>query len=49
MGRLVRKPTLPGAEPAQTGGGDFGGMFQTQARTRPAAEAAPATIIYCAR
>src|ERR1700734_1004463 len=39
MGRLVRKPTLPGAEPAQTGGGDFGGMFQTQARTRPTAEA----------
>lgn len=41
MGRLVRKPTLPGAEPAQTGGGDFGGIFQTQARARPVAEAMP--------
>jgi hypothetical protein len=40
MGRLVRKPTLPSAEPAQTGG-DFGGMFQTAARTRPAVEAVP--------
>src|ERR1700722_15817169 len=40
MGGLVRKPTLPGAEPAQTGG-DFGGMFQTTARARPAVEAVP--------
>jgi hypothetical protein len=40
MGRLVRKPILPSAEPAQTGG-DFGGMFQPQARIRPVAEAMP--------
>src|ERR1700733_4102729 len=40
MGRLVRNPTLPSAEPAQIGG-DFGGMFQTAARTRPAVEAVP--------
>ena len=30
MGRLVRKPKLPEAEPQ--GGGDFGGMFQSRAR-----------------
>ena len=41
MGRLVRKPILPSAEPAQTGGGDFGGMFQTQARPRSITEAVP--------
>ena len=35
MGRLVRKPKLPEAEPQ---GGDFGGMFQS--RARPAATAA---------
>jgi len=29
MGRLVRKPRLPEAEPQ---GGDFGGMFQSRAR-----------------
>jgi hypothetical protein len=40
MGRLVRKPTLPDAEPAQSGG-DFGGMFQTAARAKPAVEAVP--------
>ncbi len=40
MGRLVRKPTLPSAEPAETGG-DFGGIFQTATRTRPAVEAVP--------
>ena len=34
MGRLVRKPKLPEAEPQ---GSDFGGMFQT--RARPAATA----------
>jgi hypothetical protein len=37
MGRLVRKPTLPEAEPQ--GGGDFGGMFQS--RARPALTGAP--------
>ena len=35
MGRLVRKPKLPEAEPQ---GGDFGGMFQS--RARPAATGA---------
>jgi hypothetical protein len=40
MGRLVRKPTLASAEPAQTGG-DFGGMFNTATRARPAVEAVP--------
>jgi len=35
MGRLVRKPKLPEAEPAQTS--DFGGMFQP--RARPATQA----------
>jgi hypothetical protein len=40
MGRLVRKPTLPAAEVAQAAG-DFGGLFQAPARTRPAVEAAP--------
>jgi hypothetical protein len=33
MGRLVRKPKLPEAEPQ--GGGDFGGMFQSRARPAP--------------
>jgi hypothetical protein len=40
MGRLVRKPTLSSAEPVQTGG-DFGGMFQTATRARPAVETVP--------
>jgi hypothetical protein len=35
MGRLVRKPKLPDAEPQQQTG-DFGGMFQTAPRARPA-------------
>lgn len=35
MGRLVRKPALPEAEPQS--GGDFGGMFQSRARPAPAA------------
>lgn len=34
MSRLVRKPKLPEAEPQ---GGDFGGMFQSRARTAAAA------------
>jgi hypothetical protein len=33
MGRLVRKPKLPEAEPQ--GGGDFGGMFQSRTRAAP--------------
>jgi hypothetical protein len=37
MSRLVRKPKLPEAEPAQAS--DFGGMFQT--RAQPAATAEP--------
>lgn len=37
MGRLVRKPKLPEAEPAQAS--DFGGIFQS--RARPAASAEP--------
>jgi hypothetical protein len=37
MGRLVRKPKLPEAAPAQAS--DFGGMFQT--RAQPAATAEP--------
>jgi hypothetical protein len=40
MGRLVRKPTLPTAEVAQATN-DFGGIFQTPARARPAVEAVP--------
>jgi hypothetical protein len=36
MGRLVRKPRLAEAE-QQTQASDFGGMFQTTARARPAA------------
>jgi len=36
MGRLVRKPKLPEAEPQS---GEFGGMFQT--RARPVAAAVP--------
>ena len=41
MGRLVRRPILPGAEPAPAGG-DFGGIFQQpQARIRPVADAVP--------
>jgi hypothetical protein len=38
MGRLVRKPTLPEAEPPQQAS-DFGGMFQQPARTPPTAAA----------
>jgi hypothetical protein len=37
MGRLVRKPKLPEAEPQQAS--DFGGMFQS--RARPAATVVP--------
>ena len=36
MGRLVRKPKFPEAEPAQTS--DFGGMFQPRAQPVSAAE-----------
>ena len=36
MGRLVRKPKLPAAEPAQNS--DFGGMFQSRAQPVPTAE-----------
>jgi hypothetical protein len=36
MGRLVRKPKLPEAEPQD--GGDFGGMFQSRARPAPTGE-----------
>jgi hypothetical protein len=35
MGRLVRKPKLPDVEPQQQAD-DFGGMFQTAPRARPA-------------
>ena len=42
MGRLVRKPKLPEAAPAQAS--DFGGMFQKRARSRRRPPN-PATII----
>jgi hypothetical protein len=38
MGRLVRKPKMPDAVPAQQTN-DFGGMFQTATRAQPAAGA----------
>ena len=46
MGRLVRKPKLAEAAPAQAN--DFGGMFQT-ARAQPAATAAVAGDDYLTR